>query len=168
MGRVSKRRVFFSFHYQRDLWRVNQIRNSGQPWLNKQESYGFWDSSLWESAKLQGEAAIKRLIDQGMRNTGVTVVLIGTETSQRKYVRYEIEQSHVNRKGLLGVYIHKLGDRNGYTSSKGKNPFDNWHITRNGRKVLLSEIYPTYDWVSDDGYNNLGSWVQQAAVAAGR
>ncbi len=168
MSRVRKRRVFFSFHYQGDLWRVNQIRNSGQLWLNKQESYGFWDASLWESAKRQGDAAIKRLIDQGMRNTGVTVMLIGAETSLRKYVGYEIQQSHANRKGLLGIYIHRLRDRDGKTSSKGPNPFDNWQATRNGRTVLLSEIYPTYDWVSDDGYNNLGSWVQQAAVAAGR
>lgn len=168
MSRARKRRAFFSFHYQRDLWRVNQIRNSGQSWLNKEESYGFWDGSLWESAKRQGDAAIKRLIDQGMCNTSVTVVLIGAETSQRKYVGYEIQQSHANGKGLLGVYINRLRDQDGFTSSKGENPFGNWHITRNGRKVLLSEIYPTYDWVLDDGYHNLGSWVEKAAVAAGR
>ena len=87
MGTVRRRRIFFSFHYQRDLWRVNQIRNSGQPWLNKEESYGFWDSSLWESVKRRGVAAIKSLIDEGLHNTGVTVVLIGAETYQRKYVK---------------------------------------------------------------------------------
>ncbi len=26
---APKRKVFFSFHYQRDIWRVNQIRNAG-------------------------------------------------------------------------------------------------------------------------------------------
>lgn len=168
MSRVRRRRVFFSFYYQRDLWRVNQVRNSGQSWLNKTESYGFWDSSLWESVRKQGDTAIKRLIDEGMKNTGVTVVLIGAETSERKYVGYEIQQSHVLGKGLLGIYIHRLRNRDGYADTKGANPFANWHITRNGREVLLSEIYPTYDWVLNDGYNNLGSWVQQAAEAAGR
>lgn len=167
MGRPRGRRLFFSFHYDRDIWRVNQVRQSNQPWLNKEDSY--WaDASLWEKSKPRGEAAIKRLIDDGMHNTGVTVVLIGAETYRRKYVGYEIEQSHIRRKGLLGVHIHRLEDRYGYADSKGPNPFDNWHITRNGRKVLLSEIYPTYDWVLDGGYNNLESWVQQAAAAAGR
>ncbi len=167
MGRPRGRRVFFSFHYQRDLWRVNQVRNSNQPWLNKEGSY--WaDASLWENTRVRGEAAVKKLIDQGLHNTSVTVVLIGAQTSQRKYVGYEIEQSHTNGKGLLGIYIHKLGDRYGKADLKGKNPFSNWQITKNGRKVLLSDIYPTYDWVLDNGYRNLETWVERAAVAAGR
>ena len=31
----------------------------------------------------------------------------------------------------------------------------------------LSQIYQTYDYV-DDGYNNLGRWIEDAAQAAGR
>jgi len=36
------RRVFFSFHYGRDIWRANVVRNS---WLLKgdREDAGFWD-----------------------------------------------------------------------------------------------------------------------------
>lgn len=68
MGRVTGRRTFFSFHYGSDLWRVNQIRNSGQPWLNKEESYGFWDASLWESVKQQGDAATEAI--QGPHQLG--------------------------------------------------------------------------------------------------
>ncbi len=167
MGKVRGRRLFFSFHYDKDVWRVNQVRNSNQPWLNKAESY--WaDASMWEKQKPRTVAQTEKLIDDAMRNTGVTVVLIGAETSQRRFVGYEIQQSHDLRKGLLGVYIHRLGDRYGKTDTKGANPFADWHITVNGRKVLLSEIYPTYDWVLDDGYNNLESWVEEAAVAVGR
>ena len=29
-------------------------------------------------------------------------------------------------------------------------------------------MYKTYDWVDDDGYNNLAKWVEAAAKAAGR
>jgi len=167
MARQRGRRLFFSFHYQRDIWRVNQVRQSNQPWLNKDGSY--WaDSSLWEATKLHSERAVKQTIDKAMHNTGVTVVLIGAETAGRKYVGYEIEQSHILKKGLLGVYIHRLEDRYGKTDRKGQNPFANWHITVNGKKIYLSNIYPTYDWVLDDGYNNLESWVEEAAIAAGR
>ena len=75
------RRVFFSFHYGRDIWRVNQVRQS---WVTKdRETAGFWDASLWEEARKKGDAAIKKMIDDALRNTSVTVVLIGAETAHR-------------------------------------------------------------------------------------
>lgn len=32
----------------------------------------------------------------------------------------------------------------------------------------LANLFPIYDWETDDGYNNLGDWIEQAAVDAGR
>jgi hypothetical protein len=32
----------------------------------------------------------------------------------------------------------------------------------------FSHLFPIYDWVNNDGYNNLGSWVENAAKQAGR
>lgn len=161
------RRVFFSFHYERDVWRANQVRNS---WVTKpdREAAGFWDAAEWEKVKRQGDEAVKRWIDKQLEGTSVTVVLIGAETYTRKWVKYEIKQSCERGNGLLGVYIHKLKDKDGKTDTKGKNPFDLFYIERNGEKVYLSEIYPTYDWVDDDGYNNLGKWVEEAAKKVGR
>jgi hypothetical protein len=160
------RRVFFSFHYERDIWRASQIRNS---WVTKsdREAAGFWDAATWEEVKKRGEEAIKRWIDAQLEGTSVTVVFIGYETYNRKYVHYEIEQSYnrSNRSnGLLGIYIHNLKDQYGRTDFKGANPFDNFSV--NGWR--LSQIYPTYDWVNDQGYNKLGEWVEKAAKAAGR
>ena len=77
-----KRRVFFSFHYQRDIWRVNQVRNAGI--VDAQAAAGWSDASLWEEAKKKGDAAIKKLINDGLVGTSVTVVLIGSQTSERK------------------------------------------------------------------------------------
>jgi hypothetical protein len=48
------------------------------------------------------------------------------------------------------------------------NPLSNWNVDRDGKKVLLSDIYPTYDWVNDDGYTNLGTWIEAAAKKAGK
>ena len=70
--------------------------------------------------------------------------------------------------GLLGVYIHNIKDQNGYTDLKGSNPFDYIYPESNGRRVYFSELYPTYDWTFNAGYNNFGDWVEQAAEAAGR
>lgn len=166
---AKKRRVFYSFHYQKDISRVNQIRNSGQPWLNRQEPHGIWDASIWETARGRGREAIERLIDESLKNTSVTVVLIGAETAGRDYVNYEVEQSYIRRNGLLGVYIHNVKDFYGHTTTKGDNPLDDhWIDDSPGNLIRFSSIYSIYDYVRDDGYENLGTWVENAAIAAGR
>lgn len=170
------RRAFFSFHYQRDIWRVNQVRNSWLLQPGKQEAI-WYDASLWEKVKRKGNTALEKLIDDGLTNTSVTVVLIGAETSQRKWVDYEIRESYKRKKGLLGIYIHNLKNILGRTDTKGKNPFDNFYVEEGRRmallgtiksKVYFSELYPTYDWTTDNGYKNIGSWIEAAAKKAGR
>lgn len=159
------RRVFFSFHYDRDIWRVNQVRNS---WVTKpnREVAGYWDASLWEETKARGARAIRNLIDEGLKNTSVTAVLIGYETAEREYVKYEISQSVNRGNGLLGVYIHNLKNQYGRTDYKGMNPFNTLKFSSSNRP--LSEHYYTYNWVNDNGYNYFGSWVEAAAERAAR
>jgi hypothetical protein len=78
------RRVYFAFHYQNDIWRVNEVRQS---WVTQERQVaGFYDASLWEEAKKQSDLAIKRMINSGLQNTSVTCVLIGSETSNRRWV----------------------------------------------------------------------------------
>ena len=161
------RRVFFSFHYERDIWRVNQVRHT---WVTKDsiEEAGYIDAADFEEVERQGKEAIQRWIDKQLEGTSVTVVLIGNETASREYVNYEIKKSHERGNGLLGIYIHNQEDSNGKTDIKGKNPFDNFYIEQNGRKVYLSEMYPTYDWINNYGYKIFGDWVESAASQAGR
>lgn len=156
------RRVFFSFHFERDVWRVGQVRNC---WLTKtdRESAGYWDAAKWEAVKKQGDEAIKRWINNALKGTSVTVVLIGAETNSREWVDYEIEQSKKVGNGMLGIYIHNIRDQRGNTDVKGKNPFDYWHTTIKGQKVFFNQLYSTYDWVTDSGYDNLGTWIEKAA-----
>ncbi len=108
------RRVFFSFHYQEDIWRVSQIRNSRvtRDW----ETDKFLDAASWESIRRKGEAAVTAWIDRQISGTGVTVVLIGAETADRRFVRYEIEQRHKRGNGLLGIRIHRLKNQHGEPS----------------------------------------------------
>ena len=143
------RRVFFSFHYLRDLWRVNVIRNSGV--VEGIAAAGFYDASLWEETKKKGDAAIKALIDAGLSGTSVTVVLIGAQTSNRKYVTYEIQQSIARRNGLLGVRIHDIKDQTGRADSAGAIP-----------TALLAAGAPIYTYE----YGKLGDWVETAYLKA--
>ena len=87
------RRVFFSFYYKNDVWRTNQVRNS---WVTQgKEAAGFIDAAAFEKLEKEGEDAVKRWINNQLNGTSVTVVLIGSETSSRKYVRYELQKSYV-------------------------------------------------------------------------
>ncbi len=138
-------RAFFSFHYESDVTRASVVRNSE---ALKNRPSEFIDASLWEEAKKKGDKAVQKLIDDALVGTTVTVVLIGSETSTRRWVNYEIDESEKRANGLLGVYIHRIKDLDGDNASKGKNP--------------LPSKYKTYDWVDDDGYTNLGSWVDAA------
>jgi hypothetical protein len=155
------RRVFFSFHYEIDIWRVSRIRNS---WITKpdRDTAGFWDAASWETVQRQGEDAVKRWINRQLEGTSVTVVCIGEDTANRPYVQYEIDQSYEKGNALLGIYIHNMKDQNGYTSYKGKNPLDLFYVESGYKKTYFSEIYPTYDWVNDDGYNNISDWIEEA------
>lgn len=118
------RRVFFSFHYE-DVatFRANVVR---QHWRLKPEKAeaGFFDASMWEKVKKEGDLALKRLINSGLENTSVTSVLIGTETYKRRWVRYEIIKSYDRGNGLVGVHINSVRDKNQKTFLKGNNPFD--------------------------------------------
>jgi hypothetical protein len=146
------RRVFFSFHYERDIWRANVVRNS---WVTQdREAAGFFDASLWEEAKKKGDAAIKKMIDDALVGTSVTAVLIGAQTADRTYVSYEIDKSIERGNGLFGVRIHKIEEKDGTSDAWGRNP--------------LPAGYAVHDWKDDDGYAHFGTWVEDAAEAAGR
>lgn len=160
------RKVFFSFHYDNDVWRANIVRNS---WVTKPdtETAGFMDAVDFEELKRKGEAAVKKWIDSQLVGTSVTVVLIGSETIERPFVRYEIQKSYERGNGILGIYVDQVKDSKGNTTARGsiyglelgKDSFDN---------SIYFSSYPVYDWVSQDGYENMGSWIEEAAKKAGR
>lgn len=154
------RKIFFSFHYERDAWRAGQVRNSDL--LPNEDEHGFIDAAAWEEIKRKGDAAIQNWIKEQLEGTSVTVVLIGAETSQRPWVDYEIRTSWERGNAIIGLYIHNVKDEERKTDTQGANPLDNIYLT-NGQP--LSSVCKTYDWVSDDGRNNLGTWADEAAEA---
>ena len=157
------RRVFFSFHYKNDVWRANQVRHS---WVTKEdrEAAGFIDSADFEELKNKGEDAVKRWIDEQLKNTSVTVVLIGSDTSNRKYVKYELQKSFEKNNDIIGVHIHNQEDKDGSTSTKGDTTFGEIGTDKDGNTLYYHDVTKgTYDYVNDKGYDNLGKWIENAA-----
>ena len=163
------RKVFFSFHFDRDAWRVGQVRNANVV-TSKYEEPKFLDKAQWEQIQRQGYNSIKNWIDTQMLGTSVTIVLIGAETSLRPWVEYEIKQSWNRGNALLGVYIHNIKDQYGYTDSMGANPFAKPILGLNGILSYdrLSYHVKTYDWVNDYGRLYIDDWIEAAARSRGK
>lgn len=145
------RRVFFAFHYKY-VWKVNQIRS--MPNVIGTAAAGFQDASLWEEAKKKGDKVIKAMIDKALENTSVTVVCVTYGTVNRKYIKYEIDQSLARGNGLVAVQIHHLKAPNRETGGPGAIPYQ---IEANGFKAYK---YSTKE--------SLAKWIEEAARLAGK
>ena len=103
---AKKRRVFFSFDYD-DVFPVNIVRNR---WVMQDPSAReFVDAANREKQKNE-PSVIRRWINDQLDGCSVTAVLIGWQTSKSKWIKYEIEKSRELKKGILGIYIHKIPD----------------------------------------------------------
>ncbi|MGI9849328.1 TIR domain-containing protein [Vibrio vulnificus] len=132
------RRVFYSFHYVPDVTRVSQVRNIGALESNKPAS-----DNDWETVKSGKDTAIKKWIADQMKGRTCTVVLVGEETANRKWINHEIVESWNKGMGVVGIYIHGLKNMNGNIANKGKNPFDFINYGDSGKK--LSSIVKCYN-----------------------
>ncbi|MDB5915857.1 MAG: hypothetical protein JWR40_91 [Massilia sp.] len=155
------RKAFFCFRYRPDYWRAITVRNS---WTSNERTVaGFFESTEWEGVKRQADSVIQAWIDEQLRDTTVSVVLIGQHTARSKWIAYEINASQAQGNGMLGIYVHKIKDSKGVTTARGANPFDVLAQASAG-----APAYPVYDWFADDGYNHLDDWIEAAAKAAGK
>lgn len=159
---IPQRQVFYSFHYDKDCWRTQIVRNIGAIEGNRQTS-----PNEWEVLKNTGTATVHKWIDDNLRYRTCTIVLIGEETYLRPFILYEIKKSWELKKGIFGIFIHGLKDRNERTSCKGINPFLYANIP--GIMFPESEI-DTYDagyaWNGYSPYkyieSNIISWIENA------
>ena len=153
------KRVFYSFHYDNDCWRVSQIKQIGSI-----EGQKVVSANEWESVKRGGDGAIKRWVDNAMIGRSTLVVLVVEHTANRKWINYEISKAWNDGKGVLGIYIHNLKNQNGLKSRIGDNPF-NYLTFEDGRK--LSSLVPCFDPSSFDAYGDirrqLDCWIEKAA-----
>jgi hypothetical protein len=153
------RRAFYSFHYALDSWRASQVRNMGVVDGNRPVT-----DNDWETIKKGGDPAIKKWIDDQFWGKSVSIILIGEKTAGRKWIGYEIKRAWEFGKGVVGIYIHGLKDRDGNTSKKGRNPFDDFSI----EGAPMSSIVKVYDptaWLFSTYANikdGLPDWIEEA------
>jgi hypothetical protein len=125
--------------------RVMQVKNH---YMTK-ESYteaGYFDGSLEEKSKREGDLAVKRLIDSGLDGSSVLCVLIGAQTFARPWVHYEIFKSIELGMGVFGVRIHRLNDPRSGNDTPGTSPFDVLGYSENSVGQKIPMIAYTNGW----------------------
>jgi len=100
-----RRKVFVSYHHDKDQLKANHLRTT----------YGSNDTLIDRSLSDAYDSASNDYILQQIRthhlkDSSVTIVLIGSETYKRKWVDWEIYSSlrpygARKRNGLLGIYL---------------------------------------------------------------
>jgi len=158
---MAREPVFYSFHYANDVFRVQQIRNMGVVDGNEPVS-----PNDWEQVKRKGDAAVEKWVDDSMSYKRCVIVLIGSETANRPWVKYEIKRAWELKKGLFGIYIHNLRCPRAGTCEKGPNPFSNWNVSGQSMANLIT----CHDLSASDAYRdisrNMATWVSGAIGAA--
>lgn len=129
------RKVFFSFHFDGDFWRTQQVRQ-----INAFEGQSVVTPNAWEELHRKGDAAIQNWIANNLIGKSCLIALVGANTATRPWVRYEISKAWNDGKGVLGIRIDKLLGTDGKPSSAGANPFDK--VTFTGSQKTLGGIAP--------------------------
>ncbi|MCL2311679.1 MAG: TIR domain-containing protein [Firmicutes bacterium] len=163
---MVKRQVFFSFHYDEDNWRAAQVRNMG-----KVAGNSLLSDNDWEKIR-KSNTAIMQWIDNQMNTRSCLVVLIGSQTSNRKWIIYEIKKAYELKKGIVGIRVHNLKDKKGEKSHKGSNPF--YNIFNKDRKRLSTFVkvhdppFSSSKRVYQDIENNIEQLIETAIATKGK
>lgn len=154
------RKVFFSFHFANDFWRTQQVRN-----INALEGQAVCSANAWEEVKKKGDAAIEKWIDDNMYGKSCVVVLVGSETATRPWVRHEIKKGWADGKGVLAIRVHKLLDTDSKACTAGQDPLE--RISVGSKK--LSDIVTIKSPAGSDSKaayasitNNIEKWIEEA------
>ena len=104
-------KVFISYHHDKDQFYKNEIIRIGK------QNAVFIDKSVDTgdiSESLSDQAIRRRIRDEYLRDSTVTIVLVGTETKQRKHIDWEIYSSMydgpINKNsGILAICLPSTG-----------------------------------------------------------
>lgn len=123
--------------------------------------------NAWEEVKRNGSAAIEKWIDDNMWGKSCVIVLVGSQTAQRPWVRREIVKGWDAGKGVLAIRVHRLLDSEGKRGVPGDNPLSK--VIHGPTKKPLSTVAPIADPIGADSKavyanikSNLESWIEAA------
>jgi hypothetical protein len=160
MVKAKRRRVFFSFHCQRDALRASQVRNIGVVDGNSSVS-----DNKWEEVRRGGDLAIHQWIDRQLLGRECSVVPVSAEAVRRRWVKYEIKVSWNAGKGVSGIRIHRLLNQEARQAAARQCLFRQFCF-RNGKSLSrLVSARPSFiksSNVCEYTADRLNHWIERA------
>ena len=150
---TRKHKVFVSYHHENDEKYRNLFGNMfGSIYVSKSVEIGEIESNL------KTETIRRKIRDEFLRDSTVTVVLVGKETWKRKHVDWEISSSirHTQynpRSGLLGIILPTHPDY-------GKDTYNPHLIPPRLHENIKCKFAKIYDW--SDNVNSVEEWIHNA------
>ena len=126
--------VFLSYHYKNDHKIAKQITDL----VNKDRTNMF--TVVQEKTKRKKPESIKNWVDETIKKTKFTILLISQETLNREYVSYEIEKSVENGNTIIPIFI------------------DNGDWTLDDDKGLPKKVRL---WYKECGKDNIINWLNE-------
>ena len=138
---LPRHKVFISFHERDIKYKEDFVRMMGKRIVDRSVDTGNIDDTGLKTATVR-----QKIRDEYIRDTTVTIVLIGPRTWQRKHVDWEIGSSirktkKNSRCGLLGIVLPN-------------------HLNH-GEKELDHHLIPPRladNWAEDDSYSLIYDW----------
>jgi len=157
---MQKHNVFISYHHDNDQrYRDEFERMFGQEiYISKSVQMGDIAQNL------QTETIRQKIRDEYLKDSTVTIVLIGSETWKRKHVDWEIGSSirktqYNSRSGLIGIMLPTHNDYNKREYTKSKIPPRLHYNTKCGFAKIYNwtnNKYSIKKWI-DEAFNNRGT-----------
>lgn len=142
---LSGIKVFISYHYQCDNKVAKEITNI----VNKDRTSLF--TVLQEQVKKNDSESIKRWVDEEIKKTRFTILLISKETFEREYVSYEITKSRENGNTIIPILI-----------DNEENAFSEEDIETLSKKLPKTNCTRIRRWIKDCGKENVLKWLNDA------
>lgn len=153
---TRRHKVFVSYHHAND----QDYRNKFEKLFSE-----YYDIMVSKSVQigdidpnLKTETIRQKIRDEYLRDSTVTVVLIGTETWKRKHVDWEISSSirdtkYNSRSGLIGILLPSH-------PSYGKDTYNPYIIPPRLSDNAKAGFAKIYDWSTNP--NTVQKWIDEA------
>lgn len=142
---LSGIKVFISYYYQCDNRVAKEITNI----INKDRTSLF--TVLQEQVKKNDSESIKRWVDEEIKKTRFTILLISKKTFEREYVSYEITKSRENGNTIIPILI-----------DNEENAFSEEDIETLSKKLPKTNCKGIRRWIKDCGKENVLQWLNDA------
>ena len=156
------RRIFFSFHFANDFWRSQQVRN-----VYALEGQRFVTPNAWEKTKRKGDAVVMNWISHKDSGKSCVIVLLESDTPNRKLVLHKCSIGWNNRKGALGIRIHTLLNMDEKSSTASPNAYE--EVPFKDSMKAISNILPPKILLGTNSKaananisNNMIAWIEEA------